>query len=106
MRHFKLKHKKRLSLWAAPCAVVLLAVMAVWQFQPSSVNEFMETTSDEIANPFAKALKNPSPELAELKRLVYPYSVVAGGVHQRDELHRAVAQDRVVAEHYADFDVS
>jgi hypothetical protein len=37
---------------------------------------------------------------------LYPYSVIPGGAHSRDELARAIANDPVVARHYADFDVS
>jgi len=38
-------------------------------------------------------------------RLIYPYSVVEGGVHQTEELKKAVQRDSVVARHYSDFDV-
>lgn len=34
-------------------------------------------------------------------RMVYPHSVVAGGVHSRNELLTAIRSDRVVAAHYA-----
>jgi len=37
-------------------------------------------------------------------RLVYPYSVVPGGVVSGNELKDVAAQDPVVAEHYAGFD--
>jgi hypothetical protein len=37
--------------------------------------------------------------------LVYPYSVVPGGVHTLEELRRAIERDRVVARHYSDFDL-
>lgn len=46
-------------------------------------------------------------ELAESARLrssirpVYPYSVVAGGVHSADEVAQAMRRDSVVADHYA-----
>ncbi len=36
-------------------------------------------------------------------RLVYPYSVVPGGVASADELREAAAHDPLVAEHYAGF---
>jgi len=38
-------------------------------------------------------------------RRVYPYSVVAGGVGNRAELERIVRTDKVVAAHYASFEV-
>jgi hypothetical protein len=43
--------------------------------------------------------------LSENNRLVYPYSVISGGVLNREELVHAVSYDRVVAEHYRSFKV-
>ncbi len=40
------------------------------------------------------------------KRVVYPYSVVRGGVHDREELLREIKRDPVVADHYSDFHAS
>ena len=45
-------------------------------------------------------LPTTSPE-----RVVYPYSVIPGGVHSREELAAAIINDPVVAAHYADFKV-
>jgi hypothetical protein len=39
-------------------------------------------------------------------RTVYPYSVIAGGAQSPQELREAVATDPVVAQHYADFDIT
>jgi len=39
-------------------------------------------------------------------RTVYPYSVIAGGAESPQELREAVAVDPVVAQHYADFDIT
>jgi PEP-CTERM motif len=39
-------------------------------------------------------------------RTVYPYSVIAGGAQSGQELREAVAVDAVVAQHYADFDIT
>jgi hypothetical protein len=39
-------------------------------------------------------------------RAVYPYSVIAGGAQSAQELMEAMAVDPVVAQHYADFDVT
>ena len=39
-------------------------------------------------------------------RTVYPYSVIAGGAQSPQELREAVAADPVVAQHYADFDIT
>lgn len=40
-----------------------------------------------------------------LQRVVYPYSVIPGGVSGREELAASVARDQTVAAHYADFGV-
>lgn len=40
-----------------------------------------------------------------LKRAVYPYSVIPGGVLSNAELRRVVVRDRVAADHYQDFSV-
>ncbi len=37
------------------------------------------------------------------RRLVYPYSIVPGGVSSADELRQAAAHDSVIASHYAGF---
>jgi len=39
-------------------------------------------------------------------RAVYPYSVIAGGAQSPQELMQAMAVDPVVAQHYADFDIT
>jgi len=46
----------------------------------------------------------PATIQARNRRLVYPYSVVPGGVRSVDELESAAAHDPVVAEHYNGFD--
>jgi hypothetical protein len=38
-------------------------------------------------------------------RLLYPYSVVPGGVHDTNELRDAIQRDRAVARHYAAFNL-
>jgi hypothetical protein len=38
-------------------------------------------------------------------RLVYPYSVIPGGIRDVEELRAAIARDADVAQHYADFDL-
>jgi len=43
---------------------------------------------------------------AKYERVVYPYSVIPGGVHSREELAANISSDRVVAAHFADFMVS
>ncbi len=40
------------------------------------------------------------------QRKLYPYSVIPGGVESQQELANAMTHDPVVAQHYAEFDVS
>jgi hypothetical protein len=40
-----------------------------------------------------------------VQRRIYPYSIVPGGVANREELAQAIKADKLVADHYADFDV-
>ena len=47
----------------------------------------------------------PTPELRKTDRVLYPYSVIPGGVRSSAELQNAVAHDEVVARHYLDFDL-
>lgn len=42
---------------------------------------------------------------APAPRRIYPYSIVPGGVADRAELAQAIRTDKLVADHYADFDV-
>ena len=51
-----------------------------------------------LAGPRAGAIQ------ARNRRLVYPYSVIPGGVSSADELREITAHDATVAEHYAGFD--
>jgi hypothetical protein len=51
-----------------------------------------------LAGPQALAIR------ARNRRMVYPYSVIPGGVTSADELRQASAHDATVAAHYAGFD--
>jgi hypothetical protein len=60
------------------------------------------------AEPTAAPFWPPSSSLSPTghSRTVYPYSVIAGGAHSPQELREAAAVDPVVAQHYADFDIT
>ncbi|MGB8801039.1 MAG: hypothetical protein WCC97_10150 [Candidatus Acidiferrales bacterium] len=45
------------------------------------------------------------PVLEKTDRVIYPYSVIPGGVRNSAELRNAVAHDDTVAQHYADFNL-
>jgi len=67
------------------------------------------------SDPIAAAVPAAAPSIAQLSaaapaarpgtRRVYPYSVVPGGVASQAELVRIVRSDKVVAAHYATFDL-
>jgi hypothetical protein len=48
----------------------------------------------------------PKYRAEKYERLVYPYSVIPGGVRSREELALHIERDPVVAAHYADFAVN
>jgi hypothetical protein len=52
------------------------------------------------------SLSATAPQPAAVVRRVYPYSVVPGGVTTQAQLARIVRSDKVVADHYASFDVA
>jgi len=60
------------------------------------------------AEPAAASFWPPSSILLPTghSRSVFPYSVIAGGAQSPQELREAVATDPVVAQHYADFDIT
>jgi hypothetical protein len=47
----------------------------------------------------------PAPVLEKTDRVLYPYSVIPGGVRNTAELRTAVAHDDTVAQHYAGFNL-
>lgn len=49
--------------------------------------------------------ESPQMQPGENERYIYPYSVIPGGVASREELVARIADDPVVAAHYANFDV-
>ena len=79
------------------CIVVLAVSLELGLHSWQSV-----ATSEPAAAPFWP----PSSILLPTGRTVYPYSIIAGGAQSRQELREAVATDPVVAQHYADFDIT
>jgi hypothetical protein len=58
-----------------------------------------------IVSASAPALAAAAPQPAAAPRRVYPYSIIPGGVADAAELKRVIRADKVVAAHYAGFDV-
>jgi hypothetical protein len=50
------------------------------------------------------AMESVSPPLTVPRRVVYPYSIIPGGVRTPDDLREVSEHDRVVGSHYAGFD--
>lgn len=83
-------------LGLAGCAVAL-----VMRFGPDPIAAATDQATQQAAPP---ALASAQGQLST--RRVYPYSVVPGGVASQAELVRIVRSDKVVAAHYASFDLS
>jgi hypothetical protein len=95
------RRRKVLLLFLGGGFVCLFALVFVRGVRiPSAPIEFRArapVSTPELANKF---------ELKNYQRAVYPYSVIPGGVHSREELAASISSDPVVAAHYADFKVS
>jgi hypothetical protein len=89
----------------------LLALVAVcvagirWFSNPSRTSEIGgKSTLSTASNTAYLGEFQGAPKIqAGSRRLVYPYSIVPGGVSSADELRQAAAHDSVVATHYAGF---
>jgi hypothetical protein len=58
----------------------------------------------EALNLFTAHIPAPAPEVpTPFGHPYYPYSVIPGGAHSRDELEKALAGDSTAAKHYSDF---
>jgi len=84
---------------AAGAAAVVMAPQREATVQPPA-----RPASPAAAGPAIASVAAPA-QLAPAPRRVYPYSIVPGGVASREELAQAVRTDKVVADHYAGFDV-
>jgi hypothetical protein len=87
-------------------SVVISAVLASYDYGYSPRNSTvgnLSATAPAVARDsdwFAQ-----TPELGKTDRVLYPYSVIPGGVRNTAELRNAVAHDETVAQHYADFNL-
>jgi len=97
--------KKRLAaiglLGAAGCA----ALYALAMRSPAAPAPVMQAQAQEAAAAPAVLGVAAQAETKQTRR-VYPYSIVPGGVTDRRELTRIVATDKVVATHYAAFEMA
>jgi hypothetical protein len=65
--------------------------------------EPIERTTFKVQPDLPHSNKKPPYHTAKRTRLVYPYSIIPGGVLNRAELIEAVEDDTIVAEHYSRF---
>lgn len=80
----------------AACAILYVAM------RPAP----LDTPMPSAAVAAVPGLKSAMGVTAQPARRVYPYSIVPGGVSGAAELARVIHRDRVVAAHYATFDVA
>jgi hypothetical protein len=111
--HRRRQHHGRLPrIWIALLALVLVAFTAWW-----IASRFHYSSSSVDAMNSDSALTNPSQNLAALaansfssaprtegRQVVYPYSIVPGGVRSPEDLHQVSLRDRVVGRHFSGFD--
>ena len=100
--------RKRRSAWARGRAflapiLVAIAVPVAFNFILQSWSSTTGSTGDglpPVTQP--SGARSTATTAAGSTRVVYPYSIVAGGVHSADDARAAVASDPVVARHYRD----
>ena len=68
----------------------------------------LSTTTNHIDGPWSSQLNEQSGPLHTPfpRRIIYPYSVVPGGIHSSEGLRQAVARDPVVGLHYSHFNLA
>jgi hypothetical protein len=117
-RHRKRRRSRRIImvrrwLWMAIILVVCLlgwlalprsSKIAAWQRASSD----SESGENSFINPPSETKRSLDLEANRRQpvRVVYPYSVVLGGVRSVEELKNAIASDPVVSADYASFDLS
>ena len=91
-------------LGVAACAGLLLQGRAP-SLQSGSQEGVFAAAADASARP-VDAVAAGTAALPAGARRIYPYSIVAGGVSGRAELAQVIRTDKVVAAHYASFEVA
>jgi hypothetical protein len=100
----RLERRAQLARSSAGLAIIGVAICAT-AFALSS-NPDALGPGLQAAAPARALLSSFAPASKSTTRRVYPFSIVPGGVASQTELVRIVRSDRVVASHYATFDVS
>ncbi len=106
--------RKRVRRAATVLALFALVSLTAWWIASlgfssrshSSVRPNSNWTQGNASENLALLAGQPASSAAatSARRLVYPYSVIPGGVRTPQDLHEASEHDRVVARHFAGFD--
>ena len=97
-RSFAKKHRVLLLFMAGICAGLFAFV-----FTRAIRNQVDTASFRSPASRPQELIQKFQP--AKYGRIVYPYSVIPGGVRSREELASSISSDGVVAAHFADFKV-
>lgn len=107
MRHPKTNKQLWITCFAG---LVLLHVCVLAIYRASREAETLKVAEElaTLGGPGSQGEVRPAPSLpvGSRTRLVYPHSVIRGGVLSKRELQAAVVKDPVVAAHFADFGVA
>jgi hypothetical protein len=102
-------HLRRTVLFSAVLSALLVSIW-VLDRRHSAASASLERAKAEWADLNENADTTPISAYSdpayqpEVSRLIYPYSVIPGGVTNSEELRAVSAHDPVVREHYAQFD--
>jgi len=101
---------RRLFPWMMATAVLVSLALACLQDVPDRENSGAladGSSESSVSGPaHFKRFLLPAAVSHNPKRLIYPYSVIPGGVRSVQELKLAILADHSIASHYSDFDFS
>jgi len=97
------RRQQRFAALAAFGVTAGVAALLVPELIPTRAANHVYASS--VVQGAAPVLRSAAPAQASAARPVYPYSIIPGGVSGVAELKRIIRSDRVVAAHYASFNV-
>lgn len=93
------KKRQRTRLWLGVVAAVAVAVTAC-TWEPGQTGATAKVAAAPVQQAALTIKASPN-----APRPFYPYSIIPGGVGSREDIAQRVKTDRVVANHYATFDI-
>lgn len=96
---------RRILLGVITCAVAFGMFATISWVDPTWASGTAAQSAWQRAVAFGKK-EGGRPGATKEERRIYPYSIVAGGMHNKREMERALKDDPVVAAHYASFNVA